>query len=65
MLTLYGIQYDNHNEIVHININRREFILLYNNTYMYEKQKKLIAEQYKSYDSRHLYSAYNYIIYLY
>ena len=40
MLTLYGIQYDDHNEIVHININRREFILLYNNTYMYKKQKK-------------------------
>ena len=29
---------------------------------MYEKKKKLIAEQYKNYDSRHLYSAYNYII---
>ena len=36
---IYGIQYDNHKEIVHININRREFNLLYNDTYMYEKQK--------------------------
>ena len=34
MLRYYDIQYDNHNEIVHININRREYILLYNNTCM-------------------------------